>query len=93
MYLACIVALCEQLILRLKVVAIPVTTIVILNCVQVNFSNKPSSDVIWDSIDNITTGHSIVANNSTSATPDLVTPGTKKFASQTVDVQVALELP
>lgn len=79
MYLACIVALCEQLFFRLEIVAIPVTTVVILNCVQVNLGNKPSSDVIRDGIDNITAGHSIVAHNPTSAAPDLVTPGTRNL--------------
>ena len=41
MYLACIVALCEQLFFRLEVIATPVTTVVVLNCVQVDLGNKP----------------------------------------------------
>lgn len=74
MYLACVVALCEQLFFRLELIAIPVTTVVVLNCVQVNIGNKTSSDVVRDGIDNLTACHSIVAHNPTSATPDLVTP-------------------
>ena len=74
MYLACIIALCEQQVFRLQVIAVPVTTIVISNSVQVDLGNKPSSDVVRDGLHNLTTRDCVVANHCTSDTLNFITP-------------------
>ena len=63
----------------LEIVAAPETTVVILNGVNIDLRCEPPSEVEWDGADHIVAGSSVVANDSTSGTPDFVTP-TEKLA-------------
>lgn len=81
LYLACIVALSEQQIFRLQIIATPVATIVIHNRVQVDLGNKSSSDVVRDGVNYLTARDSVVANNCTSDTLNLVTPAKRSLLS------------
>ena len=71
-YLASVVTLSEERALRFQVVAVPVTAIVINNSVQIDLGDESASDVVRN--DCIVVGNRVVANNSSSSTPELVAP-------------------